>query len=130
MKEAITDEHRRLGLLFEEARLAFRDRRPPTVVDAFEALRGALDTHFEQEDLLYYPTIATLRPDLAPEVHRIAEAHGEFRRRFGEIADALAAGSRLEARRRFEDLAEAFAQHEASEEDLLRSLETQIAASR
>jgi hypothetical protein len=89
--------------------------------------RGQLETHFEQEDRLYYSTIGGLRPDHREAIEGFARAHAQFRSRFGEIAQTLESGSVADASPLFEDFARAFAHHETGEENLLRLLDQELA---
>lgn len=129
VEQQVTAEHRKLDTLFAETRAAFRSGRDAATRNAFGQLRDALDAHFEQEDRLYYPTIWALRPDRKAPLRVFVEAHERFRARFEAIADSLQRDSLAEAERAFEEFSEAFAQHEAGEERLLRSLEAEVAAS-
>jgi hypothetical protein len=97
-------------------------------VAAFQRLRSELETHFEQEDRLYYSTIGGLRPDHREAIEGFARAHAQLRSRFGEIAQTLESGSLAAASSLFEDFAEAFAHHETGEESLLRLLDQELQA--
>lgn len=130
MTHPIAQQHRRLRLLLEETRAAIGDRDAATAQAVFERLRTALETHFEQEGRLYYPTIGALRPDFKPSLARFLAAHDEFRARFDAISAALGSGEFEGAERTFDDFTEAFARHEAGEEDLLRSLDAELASAR
>jgi hypothetical protein len=130
MTHPIEEQHRRLAVLFEDTRAAFGGGEAGLVRARFERLREALDAHFDQEDRLYYPPIAALRPAHRATVTAIGEAHRWFRQRFGEIAAALDGGSLAAARRAFEEFVDAFAKHEVIEEELVRSLESEVAAVR
>jgi hypothetical protein len=130
MTHPIEEQHRRLAVLFQDTRSAFGGGEPERVRACFAGLREALDAHFDQEDRLYYPPIAALRPAHRATVAAIGEAHRWFRQRFGEIEAALDAGSLPAARRAFDEFVEAFAKHEVIEEELVRSLESEVAAVR
>lgn len=122
--QAVRGEHRRLDELFVEVGAVFV---PPGATeemrDAFAALSEAMDVHFEQEDRLYYASIAALRPHLKPEIVAISEAHRRFRLELAAIGDQLERSNLSAARRGFAALARAFQQHEAAEERLLVRVE-------
>jgi len=116
--------------MFEETRAAFREGGEAEASVAFGRLRGELERHFEQEDRLYYPAIRALRPDRAEAVDRVGKAHEQFLRRFELVDRLIQAGKLEEAERSFEEFAEAFIYHEMREEDLIRSLEKELAEAR
>ena len=122
--------HRSLAAMFEETRAAFRDEDEAEVAAAFGRLREELEAHFEKEDRLYYPAIRALRPDRAEAVGRVEMAHEQFVRRFELIVVQIRTGKLDEAERSFEEFAEAFIFHEIREEDLIRSLERELADAR
>jgi soluble cytochrome b562 len=116
--------------MFDETRAAFRDGDEAEAKAAFGRLRDELEAHFEKEDRLYYPAIRVLRPDRAEAVNRVGLAHEQFLRRFDLITLHIQAGKLDEAKRCFEEFAEAFIYHEIREEDLIRSLEKELAEMR
>ena len=122
--------HRSLAAMFEETRAAFRDQDEAEAAAAFGRLREELEAHFEKEDRLYYPAIRALRPDRAQAVGRVEMAHQQFVRRFELIVGLIEARKLDEAERSFEEFAEAFIHHEIREEDLIRSLEKELAEAR
>jgi hemerythrin len=122
--------HRSLAAMFDETRAAFRDGDEVEAAAAFGRLREELEAHFEQEDRLYYPAIRALRPDRAEAVDRVGMAHAQFLRRFELIVEQIQVGKMEEAERSFEEFAEAFIFHEIREEDLIRSLEKELAEAR
>ena len=130
MAHPIEEQHRQLEVLFEGTRSAFGRGEVDAVRAGFERLREALDAHFDQEDRLYYPPIAALRPGHKIVVAGLGEAHAQFRIRFAEIADALATASLAAAQRAFEAFVASFTRHEVIEEELVRSLESEVATAR
>jgi hypothetical protein len=122
-EHAILAEHRRLDALFAETRAALEPRDAEVARRALEDLLAALAVHFEQEDALYYPVVASLRPDHAGRVRDFAAAHARFLAELAEVGRASREESRALARDAFEAFARAFAAHEAAEEELLRSVE-------
>jgi hypothetical protein len=125
-RRAVTDEHRRLEPLFAEARAALELRGATIARRALEALAAALAVHFEQEDRLYYPPVASLRPEYADRVRAFAAAHVGFLAQLAEIESRAREPSLADTRRGFESFASAFAAHEAAEEELLRSMEAEV----
>jgi hemerythrin len=123
-------QHRRLDVLFEEALDAFRSEDPRNDAGAALAeLREALETHFDQEDRLYYPAIGALRPDLKPKLERFLDAHAQFHHDFERVEALLSQASLDEARAAFEALSRAFKIHEAAEEATLATLERELGTS-
>jgi hemerythrin len=122
-EHAILAEHRRLDALFAETRAALEPCDAEVARRALEDLLAALAVHFEQEDALYYPVVASLRPDHAARVRDFAAAHARFRAELAEVGRESHEGSRARAREAFEAFARAFASHEAAEEELLRSVD-------
>jgi hemerythrin-like domain-containing protein len=128
VRHGITDEHRWLGTLFEEARDAFKSGNG--AIAAFARLREALEAHFDQEDTLYFPAIRALRPAHKRDLDGFMAAHERFRDFFRQLGERLEAGSLDEAKRSFEDFSEAYAQHEAGEELMLQTLEREFSTPR
>lgn len=122
--------HRRLDALFVEVQAAFQRRRVSDAArESFKELSEALDTHFDQEDRLYYPAIWALRPDLKPQLHAFSEEHAGFRRELESIEALLATEDFEEACRAIEALAGRFGRHELSEEATLGSLDRELSRS-
>jgi hypothetical protein len=122
VRQRVEAAHRALARLLGSVREAFRTGGVGPARESFGALREALETHFEQEDSLYYPAIRALRPDTHETLARIAQGHQRFRDTFAAIDARIAEGALDEAAARFEAFAEAYAQHEAVEEALLASI--------
>jgi len=125
-KHAILTEHRGLDALFAEARAALESRRAGVARAALEGLAAALAVHFEQEDGLYYPPVASLRPADAERVRGFAAAHVRFLAQLADVERRAREVSLAEARRAFETFALDFAAHEGAEEELLRSMEAEV----
>jgi hemerythrin len=124
-------QHRRLDSLFSDACDAFRQEGTLEAVrEVFAELREALETHFDQEDRLYYPAIAALRTELKPQLEAFVESHRRFRQRIESIDDLLTRGDLAAAHRAVETLAAAFEQHEAAEEGVLSTLAREVGAAR
>lgn len=131
MEREVVRQHRELDALFGEVREAFAE--PDPCAEARRVLRRlsrALDAHFLQEDELYYPAIAALRPDSREQLRALGRSHDEFREELAAI-DAELAADRLEpAEEAFSRFAEGFARHEAAEERILRAIDRELAAAR
>ena len=125
LHESVSREHRRVDDLFAEFQASFAELRddPDAVRDTFAALSEQLDVHFQQEDLLYYASVRTLRPELESQVRALSDAHGGFRREIVAIGEQLARGDLSAARERISAFAEGFRRHEAMEESLLQQVE-------
>ena len=131
MEREVRAQHRRIDALFADARDALHAGDAlEAASEAFASLRDALDTHFEQEDRLYYPAIWALRPEQKPGLVAAVEAHRDFRARLRAIDALLAEGELGEAQRAFEALAEAFTLHESQEESVLARLDRELATPR
>lgn len=126
--ERVRAEHLRLDEMFVEVTSVLGQSTDlEEVRDSFAALAEQVDVHFEQEDRLYYATIAALRPELKSDVEAIALSHRFFRAAFAEIGDLLARDDLEGARQAFTRLTREFEQHEASEERLLKRVEREVA---
>jgi hemerythrin len=124
-------QHRRLDVLFEEVLDSFRPEGPPEAThEALKELREALETHFDQEDRLYYPAIWALRPDLKPQLKTLVDAHGEFLAQLDRLETLQDRGERAEARSVFDYLSAVFKRHEDAEEAALATLHREIDAAR
>lgn len=126
MKRKIAAEHRELDLLIAEVG-ALLSRADRAAAGALEELREALEAHFGREEGPYYPAIWSLRPERKEPLIGFIRAHEHFRARMLEIAALLEAGSPEQAGRVFDGFEEEFARHEREEEDLLRSLDRELA---
>jgi hypothetical protein len=124
VKGQVLAEHRRLDVLFVEAREAFRGEDvSDSATEAFQELREALEIHFEQEDRLYYPAIWALRPDLESGLQDFVAEHDKFRSQIEHIEALLAREDFAGGGRAIEALAGDFGRHEVSEESMLRRLD-------
>ncbi|RIL05052.1 MAG: hypothetical protein DCC71_11805 [Proteobacteria bacterium] len=123
-------QHRQLDAMFDGLLLALRSDAGELhgVRERFAALRDALEAHVDQEDRLYYPAVRALRPVYRPQIEQLFDAHETFRARLGEIDASLANGAAADARAALGEFARAFALHEAAEEQMLRSIDAELAA--
>ncbi len=124
-------EHRRLETLFEEVLDSFHpEGEPDAARAALKELRAALETHFDQEDRLYYPAIWALRPDLKTELKGLVDAHDEFVAQLDHLEALLGRGKRGEARQATESLSSVFKSHEEAEEAVLATLDREFDTAR
>jgi hypothetical protein len=130
MRGEIAEEHRRLDVLFEEARAALEAGPGEAAHHALVILAEALEAHFEREDRLYYPAVGALRREHASLLRSFATGHTRFLGQIDAIARRLAEGAFAGAASELEALAAEFAAHEGQEEELLRAIEGEIAAAR
>lgn len=129
VEQEILGQHRCLDEQFAALEDALRvQAAPEDLRDRYDALRESLDQHFEQEDALYYPTIASLRPEHHRALSALTAEHGDFRRHMKELDEALSAGDTEGFRRGFARLARDFGRHEKEEERVLSALDREIAA--
>ena len=125
----IAAEHRLLSSRFAETHTALEKADGgQTAKLALARLRDGMETHFQREESLYYPTIWTLRPDLRESLAGLVDTHPLFRERLAAIAEAVEAASYADAARDLEDLAVLFSDHERAEELLLQSLAVELNA--
>lgn len=129
--DLIRTQHRVIDGLFGETQRILRgaqgggpeDGSGRKALEAFGRLERSLQIHFEQEDQLYYPPIAALRPQKGPMLEACSSNHRRFRARLREIRAHLEAGEISEALGALEEFIAAFADHEAAEEAVLASLD-------
>ena len=128
VSETAASEHRDLMALFVEAGAALCQTGCAAAArEAFALLRDALEAHFGQEEGLYYPPIWALCPERKPLLLRFMQAHEQFRARLGDIAAHLERDLLEDAARALEELARSFGGHQLEVEDLLRSLDQELA---
>lgn len=124
VKKEVLAEHRQLDVLLREVRVAFAGGGAESSPrEAFARLREALETHFEQEDRLYYPSIWALRPSQREPLQACVAAHIGFRSMMRQIADLLEADEPGAALEVFDAFAQGFETHEALEESVLAALD-------
>jgi hypothetical protein len=124
----VAAEHRGLDALFAEMRVVLTGAMA-RVRETFGRLRAAVETHFALEDQLYYPAIWVLRPEHKASLGDLVQAHTVFLDTLADIAAQLERGALEEAERTFAVFAESFVRHEEREEELLRGVEREWAAS-
>jgi hypothetical protein len=127
LRRRLVGAHRRLDALFARTGDAVRGDGPAAALRALTGLRHALETHFLQEENLYYPPLVTLRPRTRPALQEAIRAHEEFRAALEELVALLARGGQADAVRRFTSFRDAFTRHEAAEERALEALGGEIA---
>ena len=124
LERQVAQQHRQLDTLFEETLLAIREERDPErALAAFAHLQEALETHFFQEDHLYYPPIWALRPRQKQPLLDFIENHQHFRGLLMEIFTEMEGGALEIAARRLDEFLAEFSAHELEEENLLRSVD-------
>jgi iron-sulfur cluster repair protein YtfE (RIC family) len=128
VKTEVQEQHRQLDALLEEVRKAFREGSAREAVRAaFSHLREALETHFEQEERLYYPPIWALRPTQKAPLQACVAAHTGFRSALRDISHLLESDQVTGALETFETFARGFEHHEAVEEAILVELDREVA---
>jgi hemerythrin len=111
--------HSRLDAWFETTRAALVGDEAAI---ACEQLRDALETHFAQEEDLYFPTIWQLRPEHERRLRGLIAAHATFLEKVDQTAELVGGDRSDEAVACFEELQKLFAAHELDEESTLRAL--------
>ena len=123
----IADEHRAQDRLFARALTLLEEGGPELQArDAFEELRGALESHLVAEENLYFPTIWALRPEFKDRLRSFIRSHHHFRGLIQEITGLMGSHETEEATHVLERLRNEFRKHEVGEEDVLRSLDQLI----
>jgi hypothetical protein len=93
------------------------------VGEVFALLRREFETHFEQEDRVYYVAMGERHPELKPTFDAFSQAHRRLRRELAAIGEQIDRGDLGAASPALLEMALAFEQHESEEEDVLRSLD-------
>ena len=128
VKSRVLEQHRRLDALLKEVRKAFQaGNAGESVREAFSELRDALETHFEQEDRLYYPSIWALRPEQKAPLQACVASHTGFRAVLRDISQRLGDGQLAEALTALDAFTRGFERHEAAEEAVLAELDRELA---
>jgi hypothetical protein len=129
VEERVAREHRYIDDLFGEAQAALRGQdATPGARESFLRLRDALETHFAQEDHLYYPPLWALLPERKPRLVELIAAHAHYRDILARISAQVDEGALAVASRTLEEFARSFERHEQREERLLQAVEQQIPA--
>ncbi len=126
VENSIATAHRRINALLVETASSVRAGDATSAQAAFASLRSVLEAHFDQEDHLYYPTIRSLRPEFKPAIEALVAAHDRFRSQFAAIHRLVKAGPLVDAAGFLEEFGRAFSVHEEAEEQMLRSLDSQL----
>jgi hypothetical protein len=111
--------HSRIDAWFETTRSALVS---DDAASACAQLREVLETHFAQEEELYFPTLWQLRPDHEKALRGLISAHAIYLRKVDETAEFVGAGRPTDAVACFEELQKLFAAHEIEEEETLRAM--------
>lgn len=119
-------EHRYLERLMEGvARRLAPEVASEERLGAFGELAAELEVHFEQEDRLYYPSIAALAPDHKERLAELTRRHQAFLQQLRAIADRLAHDDLEAARSAFEAFRADFRRHETIEEAILSEIDAE-----
>jgi hemerythrin len=130
VSEVLSSEHRGLASLYAEVGAALcHTCCAAGAREAFAQLCDELETHFGREEKLYYPAIWALRPERKTLLMGFVRAHEVFRTRLGEIAARLQRDLLEEAAEALDELVPFLAGHQLEEEELLLSLDQELAAS-
>ena len=125
----VSAEYRKLEVIFEELRAVLRPGGSgQSAAGIFQEMREEVETHFEVEDRLYYPSICALRPELKGTLATLLGHHRRFLTQFEEIAAALETEAMDDALPLFESFATEFGLHEAEEESILLEIEQSLEA--
>ena len=111
--------HGRLDGFFQSTREALAGSEAKL---ACSQLRDALETHFAQEESLYFPTLWNLRPEVEQVLRGLIATHAGFLEMLDRTARFIDDGARTDAQACFDDLQHSFALHEAGEEQTLNSI--------
>lgn len=123
LEDRVAREHRHLETLFEEVnRFLAGENSADAVREAFGELADELETHFDQEDRLYYPAIWGIRPELKESLSDLMARHHWFHDQLRRIADHFAHGELEGGAVLFRKVMESFHAHEHAEEELLARL--------
>lgn len=123
IQDQMRADHRRMYALLFQVREAFQRVDDPTGVSkAFAALRREFESHFDQEDRVYYAPIAEAHPELKPTLDSFTEEHGHLRRELAAISEQLDRGDLEGASPAVLEMALAFERHESAEGDVLLRL--------
>ncbi len=118
----LSNEHDRLNRLYTTL---LRDLHPSSrhaAYASFVRLQDALESHFEVEDQVHFPTVQKFRPEFASLIQSLQEGHTRFRKELIQISQIIAAGEIEESRRLVGVFAQELAEHEKTEEDLLAQI--------
>jgi hypothetical protein len=116
---AIQAAHRQLDDWFETTRAALAGGE---AASACAQLRDVLESHFAQEEELYFPALWQLRPEHEQSLRGLITAHASYLGKVDKTAEFIGAGRPDEAIACFDELQKLFAAHEAEEEETLRAL--------
>jgi hypothetical protein len=115
----IEDAHDQIDAWFETTRSVLATDEAAA---ACAQLRDALESHFAQEEDLYFPTLWQLRPDCETTLRGLIAAHTVYLGKVDKTAELIGAGRPDEAVECFEELQKLFALHEVEEEETLRAM--------
>jgi hypothetical protein len=111
--------HSRIDAWFDTTRSVLASDE---AASACAQLRDTLETHFAQEEDLYFPTLWQLRPDCEKSLRGLIAAHAVYLGKVDKTAEFIGEGRTDEAVTCFEELQNLFAAHEIEEEEILRAM--------
>ncbi|MBW2290263.1 MAG: hemerythrin domain-containing protein [Deltaproteobacteria bacterium] len=111
--------HSRIDAWFETTRSALANDE---ATSACAQLREVLETHFAQEEELYFPTLWQLRPDQEKCLRGLIATHAVYLGKVDKTVEFIGAGRPDDAVACFEELQKLFAAHEVEEEQTLRDM--------
>ena len=111
--------HSRIDAWFDTTRSVLASDE---AASACAQLRDTLETHFAQEEDLYFPTLWQLRPDCEKTLRGQIAAHAVYLGKVDKTAEFIGAGRPDDAVACFEELQALFAAHEVEEEETLRAM--------
>jgi hemerythrin len=116
---SIRAAHDRIDAWFESTRAALAGDEG---ANACEQLRDVLETHFAQEEELYFPALWQLRPEHEKSLRGLISAHATYLAKVDETRELIRTGRPDAATACFGELQKLFAAHEVEEESTLRAL--------
>jgi CRISPR/Cas system CSM-associated protein Csm2 small subunit len=118
VEDKIETQHQLLNAQLSGALRAAEEGLAVDAVDRVNRLARTLELHLTLEEKHYFPERRAAQPDLADEIDRLIEEHGEFRRFLSEAIAKVSEGDASGASEILKDFAEIFHQHERREHDL------------
>ncbi len=118
----LSNEHHRLNRLYATLQRDLRPSSRHAAYASFVRLRDALESHFEVEDQVHFPTVQKFRPEFGSLIQSLQAGHTRFRKELIQISQIISAGEIDESRRLVGVFAQELVEHEKIEEDLLAQI--------
>jgi len=118
LEDKIETQHQLLNAQLSGALRAAEEGLAVDAVDRVNRLARTLELHLTLEEKHYFPERRAAQPDLADEIDRLIEEHGEFRRFLSEAIVKVSEGDASGASEILIGFAAIFHQHERREHDL------------